>query len=649
MIEVISENFQNFPLGELPYDHFHTALGEYHYIDYYKNYDWYDPIPLHQWRSLDGSWLINSKNSKHILEQNRSDPSSGAFKNVFCVLAHKEKLYAPYQINFNFRLLEPNRLSGVAFNYTSSRKYFAVFFDGYSIKIVKRNQEEITEIDKKEFRLDDLKTYKISINLGDTCDVYVDDVLKLSAQILFEPGKQFACVSKALCQYSDISILMDEKNYYNHLSLKENYNKQIMLKRQKYAPMKCIKKIDLKNFGSGRQLRIAVVDSKPIFVMAQHQKRVMRDAYARLSCLSVFDYDGNILWQDGEADGTLNSALISCDLPFQIADINNDKKLEVIYSIDFEIIVRDLISGKELKRMPTPYVVDDKLVDMPFYRLNVDAIRVADFKGLGYKGNFIIKDRYHNVWAFDENMKLMWRYNHKNTGHFPYIADFNDDKKDEMFVGYDMVDSNGKIIFSLPMDQDHTDEIIFIRLKASKDKQFVLASGNEGLNIVNKDGSIYRHIDVGHAQRISVAPYLGDKTNLQICATSFWGADGIIYMFDCDGKELNQIEQPCNGNLVSPVNYDGKNILCLLNSSSDGGLVDGNLDKVVLFLDDGHPTLCSEVFDIDSDGIDEILCWDNKQMWIYKSAVTYKADEYEKYPNDSFSNYRGEYLLPLKS
>ena len=35
MIEVISENFQNFSLGELPYDHFHTALGEYHYIDYY--------------------------------------------------------------------------------------------------------------------------------------------------------------------------------------------------------------------------------------------------------------------------------------------------------------------------------------------------------------------------------------------------------------------------------------------------------------------------------------------------------------------------------------------------------------------------------------------------------------------------------------
>ena len=31
---LIDENFKDFPLNELPYDKFHTALGEYHHIEY---------------------------------------------------------------------------------------------------------------------------------------------------------------------------------------------------------------------------------------------------------------------------------------------------------------------------------------------------------------------------------------------------------------------------------------------------------------------------------------------------------------------------------------------------------------------------------------------------------------------------------------
>ncbi len=51
---IIKEDFQDFDTLEYPYDHFHTALGECHHIKhdgYYGNF--YDPIPLHQWRSLE--------------------------------------------------------------------------------------------------------------------------------------------------------------------------------------------------------------------------------------------------------------------------------------------------------------------------------------------------------------------------------------------------------------------------------------------------------------------------------------------------------------------------------------------------------------------------------------------------------------------
>ena len=39
-----------------------------------------------------------------------------------------------------------------------------------------------------------------------------------------------------------------------------------------------------------------------------------------------------------------------------------------------------------------------------------------------------------------------------------------------MFVGYDLVSNDGKIIFSLPMNSDHTDEIIYTRLNKNESK-----------------------------------------------------------------------------------------------------------------------------------------------------------------------------------
>ena len=97
--------------------------------------------------------------------------------------------------------------------------------------------------------------------------------------------------------------------------------------------------------------------------------------------------------------------------------------------------------------------------------------------------------------------------------------------------------------------------------------------------------------------------------------------------------------------MITPLNYDGSHVLALLNAGPDGGLINGDLDKVVLFPDDGHPTLCSEVYDINDDGIDEILCFDQKEMWIYKSKEYTLGKKYIKYPDEGFSNYRGEYLI----
>ncbi len=647
---LINEDFKDLNLGEFPYDKFHTALGEYHYLKFEGNYgNWYDPIPLHQWRSLDGSWLITSANGKRYLEQNRGDNTKGAFVNSIPTLVHKERLYAPYVIEYDIRLFEIDKYCGVEFLYKTSRNNYFLGINGQYLTLFKRFQEEFKEISKVIFKVDDLKTYHFKIEVSNNIRVFVDGSPLIEAKIEFEKGLGVAIAAKSCARYSDFKVLLNEENYELNQKLKNEEEKRLEDKRKEYPELELIKKIDLKNFGTGRQIRFAKYDGKIFFLMAQHQKRYIRDSFARLSCLTCFDIDGNVLWQKGEPNNSFDNTMISCDLPFQVADVNNDGKLEVIYSMDFMIYWADLLTGKIIDSMPTPIIKDDPLVkNEPFYRLNVDAIRVADFEGLGYKGDFIIKDRYQNVWAYNKDHKQMWRYHNKNTGHFPYIYDFDNDGKDEMFVGYDLIDDDGKMLFSLPMNSDHTDEIIYASLKEGEPKRLILASGNEGFNIANIDGSIYKHNEIGHAQRISVAKYDNDLEGLQVIATAFWGGDGIICLYNYKGELIREIEQRSNGNVISPLNYDGKHILALLNMSEDGGLIDGKLDKVVLFPNDGHPTISCDAFDIDDDGIDEILCWNLNEMWIYKASSFKTGLSFDKYPDSGFSNYRGEYLIPKK-
>ena len=646
---LIDESFDRFPIGELPYDKFHTALGEYHHIiqeGYFGN--WYDPIDIHQWRTMDGSWLVTYDENGYYMEQNRGGAGTGAFKNVYATLANKEKLYATYGLDFSIRLFEINEhYAGVAVSYITSRKYYGIGINENGVAVFKRDNENIEIIEKYDMEISDLTTYNFKISVGDSLYVYLDNKVIIKAKIKFEIPSKIALVSKCLARYSKLRVYMTDFEYKDHLKEQKLLGKSLDNKKKYLPKLKCINKIDLKDFGSGRQLRIAMTDNGPIFILAQHQKRYVRDSFARISSLTAFNYNGDVLWTIGKPCNKPDNTLISCDLPFQIADINNDGRLEVIYSMDFEVRIIDLLTAKPIKSMPTPIIKGDPLVkDEPFYRLNVDAIRVADFEGLGYKGDFIIKDRYQNVWAYNQNMELMWRYHNKNTGHFPYIFDYNNDGKDEMFVGYDLVDSNGNIIFDLPMNSDHTDEIIYAKLNEEDGYKFVLASGNEGLNIINNDGTIFKHNEIGHAQRISVAPYDSTTKDLSIIASAFWGSFGIVGSYNSKGELHKIMEMESVGAILSPINYDGYHVFALTHAGKDGGLIDYDLDTVVEFPDDGHPTLCQEVFDIDNDGIDEIICWDLNSMWFYKAEKFSMGKKYEKYPDDAFSNYRGEYLIP---
>jgi rhamnogalacturonan endolyase len=81
----------------------------------------------------------------------------------------------------------------------------------------------------------------------------------------------------------------------------------------------------------------------------------------------------------------------------------------------------------------------------------------------------------------------------------------------------------------------------------------------------------------------------------------------------------------------------------------EGGMIDGQLRRVVMFPDDGHPDLAYQVLDVTGDERDQIIVGDADSVWIYTQdrpgagPRIYKPTRNPLY-NDS--NYRATVSLP---
>lgn len=655
---LFQDDFSSFKIGPFPYDPDHSAMGEYHYYPV-KGYtgQWYDPIVCTNYRGP--SWLVTEMNGVKYMEQMRvRNPLT---RGVCPVLAAGEDDWEDYEAGVRVRALDTKEETGLLFRYQTSLMHYAFYLCGQKAqiwKIEKKNRTLLAETDYP-YNCDSYYDLKV-ICKGSrfTCSVNGEEVLE-TEDGRYRYGK-IGLSSYMPAQFTGVWVKTDRDSYETLLKKRAAYQKRLDEKRQKYARPKLHKVIDLQNYGAARQVRFGHLTGGNTwyFVMAQHQKRVFKDRYSVISCLTAVNMEnGNILWQIGEPSELKDNQNVTADLPFQVYDIDNDGADEVIVSRDFKLMILNGRTGEVIRYVDTPYNEDpaDQILGIEFQkhafdRVNVDAIRIVNVSGNERPSDIMIKDRYARIWVYDSMLNLKWKFNHNNTGHFPYAYDFNGDGKDEIFSCYNMISSDGKLIWQLPIDRDHTDEIIVGQFDPDEEEQIAIVSGWEGFMIVDKQGNIKVRDINGHGQRISTANYCPERKGLEICTTTYWEYQGIVYLYDCKGNEIWHREDGSNGNIIAPVNWqgDGTELILLNGNVKFGGMMDGDGDVVVSFPDDGHPDLCAEVIDLTGDKRDEIVLWDAEKMYIYtQDRACDREDglEYapEKYPHYNASNYRGEF------
>ncbi|MCL5745290.1 MAG: hypothetical protein M1541_15415, partial [Acidobacteria bacterium] len=100
-----------------------------------------------------------------------------------------------------------------------------------------------------------------------------------------------------------------------------------------------------------------------------------------------------------------------------------------------------------------------------------------------------------------------------------------------------------------------------------------------------------------------------------------------------------------------PVNWrgDGQEFAMLSANIREGGMLDGQLRRVVMFPDDGHPDLACNVLDVTGDARDEVIVWDAKSVWIYTQDRPFTGSKIYapvRNPDYNESNYRTTVSMP---
>ncbi len=174
---------------------------------------------------------------------------------------------------------------------------------------------------------------------------------------------------------------------------------------------------------------------------------------------------------------------------------------------------------------------------------------------------------------------------------------------------------------------------------------------DEGFILFDREGRILKHLRIGHAQSPSIAKYREDIPGLQLLTINYWRNPGILTLIDAQGNILKQAEPIHSGSPLLPVNWrgDGIEYSLLSGNAREGGMIDGQFRRVVMFPDDGHPDLASMTADLTGDARDEIILWDQQRIWIYTQDQPFKGKRiYAPIRNPDFneSNYRTTVSMP---
>ena len=293
-----------------------------------------------------------------------------------------------------------------------------------------------------------------------------------------------------------------------------------------------------------------------------------------IRCLTATTVSGEMLWQYGEP--SVNNGCNCGDIPVQVYDWDNDGENEVLfirqavyaemypgdpkdyrgrakrYEGTATMVVLDGRTGREKTSFPIPAPADDSIV-------------FADLTGRGRREDFVVKDVWENMYGVSRTGELLWHWHggpwpvpghncpqdpkvsvidqQAEVGHYPAVADIDGDGRDEVFIGFALIDHDGRVLFRKDSQEEHQDAVYIIR---RADGAWRLLFGNHGVHCLADDGTELWHnpLIFNEAQHVVAGRFRSDS-QLQVAVIDRGvprtpeGKPACLYLFDVEtGKEI---------------------------------------------------------------------------------------------------------------
>ncbi len=336
------------------------------------------------------------------------------------------------------------------------------------------------------------------------------------------------------------------------------------------------------------------------------------------ACVTAYRLDGSLLWQKGtpmEVPGNFGA-----DFPAQVCDIDEDGNLEVLCVMEGKFLILDGRTGavKREHELPDPQAHD--------------CIIVANVSGGKHATDIILKDRYRRMWVMNRDFELLWTHQ-GNLGHFPWPCDINGDGYDEIMAGYDLLDHQGKILWSCRDLDDHAD-CLWVGDVNGDGKPEIAVGGSVTCLYDVQGQELWRYEGSVESQHIALGKFLPQKPGLQIAGLDRivrgdgykgqWdGKDG-MFLLDSDGKEVWKEDRKTKGWLTivdALYNWNGEGRDYILAYRRGGGvtpaLYDGEMNRVISFPEDGY-VLHGDLL---GRGIEDVVIYSKEKAWIYTGTA----------------------------
>lgn len=353
-------------------------------------------------------------------------------------------------------------------------------------------------------------------------------------------------------------------------------------------------------------------------------------------CITAMDAVGNPVWQRGEpwalarpwrTHGGMQQACFH--------DVDGDGHTEMLYVHKDQLVMLDAATG-EVKH-EARLEADNYAVILP---VNVE--------GHPHRRAFLLKVQdaayepytYANpVVFYDSQLNVLWpARSYVGAGHHPRALDSDGDGKEEILLGYNLVDHDGTTLWSLdiPDPSEHCDDRDVMDMDGDGMLEIAYAGSKDAI-VCDMTGRERRRISGTHVQGVRFAKLDRHRPGLQLICAEKWGG---FTAYDAQG---NVIWTRQDGS-VTPVRWcadDAEDLLLYQRPDAPPMLVDGRLEAALEFeaadellvqqkppkedpyaVADYGNILNHMLQDVDGDGVAETLFYNRETMWVYGGRDT---------------------------